>query len=93
MKLRTIPILWSTFATITAAIASKSTRSGLKKGWTKVRRAQPPDNPDRPDVSWVDALLWAALSGLVVGVVRVLVQRGSASIWRRVTKHEPPARR
>lgn len=53
-------------------------RSGLQKSWKKVKKSDPPLDPSDTDTPWADALLWAGLSGMTVGIVRVIGRRVSA---------------
>ena len=54
-------------------------------------RSDPPGNPAHHDVAWRDALLWALLTGAVVGVIRLVAQRAAAGAWYRVTGDYPEA--
>jgi hypothetical protein len=64
-----------------AAIAF-GTRSVLKRAWKFATNKEAPLNPATPGVVWKEALLWGALTGLVVGVLRVAARRATAHYWR-----------
>lgn len=75
-------LLW-TLATTGAALAAASvTKKALTKGWV-AKRGKVPGNPASPDTTWGEALAWAVLSGLTIGVVRLIAQRGVAAIFQR----------
>ena len=81
---------WAMVAAASGALAALTTRQLLRRGWSAWRKAPPPDNPAAPDVEWKDALLWAGITGLVVGVGRVIARRGAVAGWRKVTGKMPP---
>ena len=81
---------WALVAAGTAAVVGLGTRQLLRRSWSAWRKEPPPDNPASPDVSWRDALLWAAATGFVVGVGRVVARRGAAAGWKKVTGRMPP---
>jgi hypothetical protein len=51
---------------------------------------EPPQNPADPDVSIGEALAWATVSGIAVGVARMLASRKAANYYRKSTGHLPP---
>lgn len=68
-----------------AAIAKK----GMNASWKVATGKQPPQNPADPDVDVWEALTWAAFSGVVVGVVRMLASRRAAGYYVKSTGHLP----
>ena len=50
----------------------------------------PPENPSAPHVPLRQAILWAAFSGIAVGLVRLLVERMAAAAWVRARGELPP---
>lgn len=56
-------------------LAAKAARSFAGKGYKAIRGEDVPANPADPDVGWRDALLWAAVSGIVGGVARMSSRR------------------
>ena len=73
----------SLLITGTAIAAGVLMRRSLVSVWKAWRGADPPANPADPDVSWTDAMIWAAAVGTTVGVARVLGRRGSTALARR----------
>lgn len=70
-------------ASAAAMVAGVAARSAVKLGWRVWRNADPPTNPASKEVAWVDAIAWAAATGAVVGVMRIVGRRGATAAWRR----------
>jgi hypothetical protein len=73
-------LLWTVTASVAAIGAAALAKKALGKGWTR-RRGKVPGNPASGDTSWNEAMVWAVVSGVVVGVSRLLAQRGVAAIF------------
>jgi len=73
-------------ATVAATVA---TRRLLSATWALATGKPPPDNPEHPDVSMAEAVAWAALSGVAVGLARTLASRKTADYYRRTTGRLP----
>ncbi len=56
-------------------------RNALQAGWRTTLDRDPPKNPASPEVDWKDALLWGAVSGALVGIVRIASRRASSSAY------------
>ena len=82
--------LWSLSAVGAAIIAGSVARGVVKSGWRKINDEDPPVNPASPETSWSDALKWTVLSGLAVGLGRLLARRGVAAVWHQATDAPPP---
>lgn len=83
-------ILWKVLAGGAAVLAAILARKVLVSGWRSARHADPPANPADPSTSWGEAITWAALTGALVGIARMVAQRGAAQSWNRVTGGLPP---
>lgn len=81
---------WKITAGSAAILAGIATRAILTQSWRQFRKSDPPLNPESSSVSWGDALLWTALTGSMVGVVRLVVTRSTAIGWHKVTGLQPP---
>ena len=69
-----------------AAIAATFlARNALQASWKLALDREPPKNPASSEVDWKDALLWGAVSGACVGVVRIASRRASSSFYRNVS--------
>jgi Protein of unknown function (DUF4235) len=82
--------IWKGFAAAVGVSSAILARQGLERAWRRRKRGAPPDNPADADTRWRDAALFAALSGLVIGLVRMLSDRAAAEAWRRVRGSYPP---
>jgi len=67
-------------------------KRAVEKAWLAARPEDPPRKPNDPDVSWGDALGWAALSAVGVAVADLVTTKGAASVWRSLTGGEPAAK-
>lgn len=74
---------WQLLAGATAFATSLVLRPVLKGGWKRVTHTDPPNNPAARDVTWGQAIAWAVVTGVVVGVARVAARRGAATLWAR----------
>lgn len=81
--------MWSLMglgATVGATIAA---RRAMVVSWKLATGKQPPSNPEHPDVSIAEAIAWASVSGVAVGLARMLASRKAANYYRRSTGHLP----
>ena len=72
---------------IPVGIAAKK---GVDRAWAAARPDKPPRAAKDPDVSWGDALGWAALSAVGVAVAELVTMKGASTIWRSLVGAEPP---
>ena len=75
--------MWSLMglgATVGATIAARKVATGKN----------PPQNPAHPDVSIAEAIAWATISGVAVGLARMFASRKAADYYRKSTGHLPP---
>jgi len=82
--------VWSAFSLVAALLAASIARKGLTASWKAATGKEPPANPADPDVAMAEALLWAAVSGTLVAVVRMLATRKAAGYYARSTGKLPP---
>ena len=69
--------------------ATMLARKAMTVTWKLSTGKQPPSNPEHPDVSIGEAALWAAASGVAVGLARMLATRKATDYYRRTTGHLP----
>ena len=62
----------------------------IGNAWTRKRGAVP-GNPATDDTSWGEAVAWAVVSGVGVGVARLLAQRGVALAFEKKRGSIPTA--
>jgi hypothetical protein len=70
-----------------------ATRKLVQRVWIAARPDDPPRKPTDPEVSWSDAMGWAALSAAGVAVAELVTMKGASSVWRAVTGREPPVKK
>ncbi len=82
--------MWSLLglgATVGATIAA---RKAMTTTWKVATGKNPPQNPAHPDVSIAEAIAWATISGVAVGLARMFASRKAADYYRKSTGHLPP---
>ena len=82
---------WQLVGALSGVLAGVVTRKLLVTGWKQVANEAPPANPAARGVSWTQALVWAASSGVALAVARLVAQRGAAEAWKAVTGDYPKA--
>jgi Protein of unknown function (DUF4235) len=65
-------------------------RKGIEKVWLIARPQDPPRTPTDPNVSWADALGYAALSAAGVAVGELVRYKSASTLYRGLTGSEPP---
>jgi hypothetical protein len=83
-------LVWRIVALLAGMAAAASARRLLVVGWRRAGGGDPPLNPAAPGTAWPAALMWAAATGVGVGVARMVMQRGAAEIWQRAAGGYPP---
>jgi hypothetical protein len=58
--------------------------------WATATGRKPPSTPESPDIAQREAMLWAALSGMAIGVAKTYATRRAARYWLRSTGELPP---
>jgi len=81
--------MWNGIASGVAIGAVVLTKPLLERAWRIAFQTEPPGNPADQDVTWRDALMWALLSGALVGVIRLIAQRLAAGAWRKAKGSYP----
>jgi hypothetical protein len=82
--------VWSVFSLAAALGAAAVAKKGLNTTWRAATGKNPPANPADPDVDVWEAVAWAAVSGTLVAIARMLATRRAASYYARSTGHLPP---
>ncbi len=86
------PLVWRILGTGAAALATAVATKAVAKGWEVAAGKPAPDDPTHPDdVTWQEAVLFAAVSGLVVGAARVAATRKAAQYYAKSAGHLPAA--
>jgi hypothetical protein len=67
------------------------TKKAVERVWLTVRPEDPPRKPTEPEVRWLDALGWAALSAVGIVVAELVTRRSAEAAFHALTGSEPPA--
>ncbi|MCY7402298.1 MAG: DUF4235 domain-containing protein [Nocardioides sp.] len=81
---------YSAFSLAAALGAAAVAKKGLNTSWRAATGKNPPANPADPDVKMSEAVLWAAISGTLIAVARMLATRRAANYYTKSTGHLPP---
>ncbi len=81
---------WKLLGFAFAIPAGFAVRKVLDKVWMRTRGVAPPKNPAAPGTNWVEALAWAAASGIAIAIGRMLAARGAAGFYKKLTGKLPP---
>ena len=73
----------------TGVVTRKISMVVLDKVWRKTKKTEPPADPASPGTPWVEALTWAAASGVAVGVSRLVATKGAATAKAKLTGKVP----
>jgi len=63
---------------VAAMAAAFVTRKAVTMAWTKATGKKPPTHPEDPQVALREALGWSMLTGVTVGVAKLLATRAAA---------------
>ena len=81
--------VWTVFGLAATVGATMAARKALSATWKLSTGKQPPSNPEHPDVTIGEAVVWAVASGVAVGLARMFATRKAADYYRRSTGHLP----
>jgi len=81
---------WKLVGSGSALLAGLAATRALDATWKTATGRKPPTKPENPDIAGREALLWAALSGMAIGVAKTYATRRAANYWIRSTGELPP---
>ena len=81
---------WSIFSLAAALGAAAVAKKGITGTWRAATGKNPPANLADPDVDVWEAVAWAAVSGTLIGIARMLATRKAAVYYAKSTGHLPP---
>ncbi|MFN8195111.1 MAG: DUF4235 domain-containing protein [Nocardioidaceae bacterium] len=81
--------VWSVFSLGSALAAAALAKKALNTSWRVATGKNPPANPADPDVDLWEAVAWAAVSGTIIGLARMLATRRAANYYVRSTGKLP----
>lgn len=73
-------------AAVLAGIVAKKTTNTT---WRFVTGSDSPENPDDPDIELKEAVAFAVLSGVIVGLARLAANRQATGIVAKTKKQSP----
>lgn len=85
--------VWGVFSLVTALGGAAVAKKTLDTSWRAATGKEPPANPADPDVDMREALIWAAVSGTLVAIAKMLATRRAAGYYAKSTGHLPPGLR
>ncbi len=81
---------WKLLGTGSALVAGIAVAKFLDAAWATATGHKPPTRPENPDIGGREALLWAAVSGMAIGVAKTYATRRAAQYWVKSTGDVPP---
>ncbi|AEH09253.1 MULTISPECIES: DUF4235 domain-containing protein [Protofrankia] len=81
---------WKIVGGVAGAVAGSVASKAVTLAYKKIRKSDPPLSPVHPDTAWVDAISWAAASGVAVGIGKLTAERLAARRWLEATGSLPP---
>jgi hypothetical protein len=84
-------ILWKVLSAVSAIAAAQAADKTLTVLWRGATGEKPPTVPEDPETNWAEAVAWAALSGAIMGVARMLATREAAQYYVKSTGQLPKA--
>ena len=82
------PLVWKVIGTGSAIVAGIVANKVVTEAWRRSGRDVEID-PNNPDVPVKEAIVFAALMGLAMGVARVFATRQVATYYRKASGHLP----
>jgi len=81
---------WKMFGSGAGLLGGLAMTKALDATWKTATGRKPPTKPENPEIAGREAILWAALSGMAIGVARTYATRRAAHYWVRSTGELPP---
>lgn len=81
---------WKLLGSTSALVAGIATMKALDAAWQTATGKKPPTAPESPEIGNREALAWAAVSGLAMGVARMYATRRAAHYWVKSFGTLPP---
>lgn len=86
-------IVWKLLVLAISRPVASTVRDSVQKIWAASRPDDPPRTAADPDAKWLDAIIYAGLTGIGFAVGELVAQRGAAEIWRTFGGEETPDQR
>ncbi len=82
--------VWKLLGTGSAVVAGIAATKALNATWKTATGRPAPTTPESPEIAGREAMVWAAASGMAIGMARMYTTRRLASYWARSTGKLPP---
>jgi hypothetical protein len=82
-------LAWKAVGAASGFAAGALARKVLTAAWQRTTGGDPPASPASPRTTWLQALTWAATSGIAIAISRLVAQRGAAAAGRATTGAYP----
>ena len=82
--------VWTIFSLVSALSAAVVAKKAITTTWKAATGKEPPANPADPQVDIWEAVAWAAFSGTLIALARMLASRKAAGYYAKSTGHLPP---
>lgn len=84
-------IMWKLYAGAAGAVTTMVVQKTITKVW-EAATGEPPPDPNDPEAPLVNGLIWAAASGLGVGVAQLVMNRYVHRRWMANYSHNGPGK-
>ncbi len=81
--------LWNLGTTAAAVVGATFAKKVADMIWQKATSSEAPDDPEDPAVGWVSAVGYAVLSGAIVQLIRMVINRQSTNTYIKATGRHP----
>ncbi len=82
--------VWTIFSLVATLGAAMMAKKAINTTWKAATGKEPPANPADPEVDIWEAVAWAAVSGTLIALARMLASRKAAGYYAKSTGHLPP---
>jgi hypothetical protein len=82
--------VWTAFSMVAVLGSAAVAKKALNTSWKAATGKNPPANPADPDVEVREAMVWALVSGALIGLARMAAARRAAGYYQKSTGHLPP---
>jgi len=82
--------VWTIFSLVATLGAAVVAKKAINTTWKAATGKEPPANPADPEVDIWEAVAWAAVSGTLIALARMLASRKAAGYYAKSTGHLPP---
>lgn len=76
-------LLWKAAGAAATVVSGFVAQKAVERTWRSATGHTPPGSAKDLDVKWSEAIAWAALSGVIVGIAQLVATRGVAQAQHR----------